>query len=72
MNSKIKIGPARLGPVKTAEKVLEEYAHRGIKACEIAFTYGVYIKNKEDAVKIGKKAKSLGITLSIHAPYWIN
>ncbi len=69
---KITIGPAGLGPVATAEKVLEEYASKGIKACEIAFTYGVYIKNKEDAIRIGKKAKSLGITLSIHAPYWIN
>ncbi len=72
MKPKIKIGPAGLGSVKTAEKVLEEYASKGIKACEIAFTYGVYIKDKQDAVKIGKKAKELGISLSIHAPYWIN
>ena len=43
-------GPAGLGPVKTAEKVLEEYAKLGLKACEIAFTYSVYIKNDEDAV----------------------
>lgn len=69
---KIKIGPAGLGGVKTAEQVLEEYALQGFKACEIAFTYSVYIKSEEDARAIGKKAKSLGISLSIHAPYFVN
>lgn len=68
----IKFGPAGLGPVKTAEAVLESYNSLGLRACEIAFTYSVYIKNKEDAVRIGKKAKNLGIALSIHAPYWVN
>lgn len=64
-------GPAGLGPVKTAGKVLEEYAKRGLGACEIAFTYSIYIK-KEEAVAIGNKAKELGIRLSIHAPYFVN
>ena len=68
----IKFGPAGLGPVKTAEKVLEQYYERGLKVCEIAFTYGAYIKNKSDAEKIKKKAKELGMELTIHAPYWIN
>lgn len=68
----IKFGPAGLGPVKTSEETLENYSKLGIKCCEIAFTYGVYIKTKEDAEKIGKKAKELGVDLSIHAPYWIN
>ena len=68
----VKFGPAGLGSVKDAEKVLEEYAQNGIKACEISFTYGVYIKTKEDAERIGEKAKKLGIKLSIHAQYWIN
>lgn len=68
----IHFGPAGLGPVKTAEKTLETYAKLGLRACEIAFTYSVYIKNKEDAIKIGKKAKELGIRLSIHAPYFVN
>ena len=44
----IKFGPAGLGPVKDAEKVLEQYRKFGFKICEIAFTYSVYIK-KEDA-----------------------
>lgn len=68
----IKVGPAGLGPIKTAEKVLEEYAKKGFRACEIAFTYSVYIKDKKDAERIGKKAEELGISLSIHAPYFVN
>jgi len=69
---KIKFGPAGLGPVKEAEERLEEYSRVGLEACEIAFTYGIYIKKKEDAERIGRKAKELGIELSIHAPYWLN
>jgi len=72
MKPQIKFGPAGLGPVKTAEKVLEQLYEQGIKACEIAFTYGVYIKNEEDARRIGNKAKELGISLSVHAPYFVN
>ena len=68
----VKFGPAGLGPMKTAEEVLEKYHAAGLKACEISFTYGVYIKNKGDAVRIGEKAKELGIDLSIHAPYYVN
>ena len=62
----IKVGPAGLGPVKTAMNVLEQYHKLGFRACEIAFTYGPYIKNESDAREIGKKAKELGIVLSIH------
>ena len=68
----IKFGPAGIGPVATAEKVLEQYHKKGLKVCEIAFTYSTYIKKKEDAERIGKKAEELGIDLSIHGPYWIN
>jgi deoxyribonuclease-4 len=68
----IKFGPAGIGAVKEAISNLEEYHKLGLRACEIAFTYGVYIKKKEDAEKIGKAAERLGIELSIHAPYWIN
>jgi len=67
----IKFGPAGLGPSESAEDVLEQYHKLGLKACEIAFTYSVYIK-PEDAERIGKKAKELGIELSIHAPYFVN
>ncbi len=67
----IRFGPAGLGPVKTAGKVLEEYHKKGLKACEIAFTYSIYIK-PEEASPIAKKAKESHIELSIHAPYWVN
>jgi deoxyribonuclease-4 len=45
-----------------------------LKACEIAFTYGVYIKEKQkkEIKEIRETAKKLDIRLSIHAPYWIN
>ncbi len=68
----IKFGPAGLGGVKDAISNLEVYNKLGLKACEIAFTYGVYIKRKEDALKIKKAAERFGIELSVHAPYWIN
>ena len=68
----IRFGPAGLGGVKEAEENLEKFSKLGLRACEIAFTYGIYIKNKQDAVRIGKKAKELDIKLSIHAPYWLN
>ena len=68
----VKFGPSGLGGVKDAISNLEKYKSLGLKACEIAFTHGVYIKEKEDALKIGKAAKKLGIQLTIHAHYWIN
>src|SRR3989344_7196494 len=68
----IRFGPAGMGGVDAAEDRLEYYSKKGLKACEIAFTYGVYIKSKEDAIRIGKKAKELDIELSIHAQYWVN
>ncbi len=68
----IRFGPAGLGRVKDAVFNLERYHKLELKACEITFTYSIYIKRKEDAVKIGKAAKKFGIKLSIHAPYWIN
>lgn len=67
----IRFGPAGLGPVKEALVRLEEYSKLGFKACEIAFTYGVYIKDK-DTKPIKEAANKLNINLSIHSPYWIN
>jgi len=69
---KIKFGPAGLGGVKDSVKNLEIYSKLDLNACEIAFTYGVYIKNKKDAEKIKDVAKKFKINLTIHAPYWIN
>jgi deoxyribonuclease IV len=67
----IKFGPAGIGPTKTAIEVLEQYHKLGLQACEIAFTYSVYIK-PIDAKIIGERAQELGIELSIHAPYFVN
>lgn len=65
-------GPSGLGGVKYAVENLEKYSKLGFKACEIAFTYGVYIKDEKDIKAIREAAKRLGIKLSIHAQYWIN
>lgn len=69
---KLKIGPAGIGPVKEVEKTFEGYKNSGMKCAEIPFTYGVYIKKKEDAKEVGKIAEKFEIELSVHAPYWIN
>lgn len=68
----VRFGPAGLGPVKGALDVLENYQRAGLRACEIAFTYQAYIKSEKDAREIGEKAKETGISLSVHAPYFVN
>lgn len=68
----IKFGPAGMGPVKEVEETFERYSKKGIKTCEIPFTYQVYIKKREDAIRVRRAAKKFGIKLTIHAPYWIN
>lgn len=64
-----------LGPGGTAGLGYTEglnYAKKlGLTALEVEFTYGVRMQDDE-AAKIGKLAKQLGISLSIHAPYYIN
>ncbi|MFH1823559.1 MAG: TIM barrel protein [archaeon] len=67
----IKFGPSGLGGAKEAINNLKKFHKAGLKACEVAFTYSVYL-NKEQAKEIGSKAKELGIQLTIHAQYWIN
>jgi len=67
----IRIGPAGIGGKKEAISNLEYYKKNNITATEVAFTYGIYLK-ENNAIKIGNKAKQLDIKLSVHAPYWIN
>ncbi|MFA6022495.1 MAG: TIM barrel protein [Candidatus Pacearchaeota archaeon] len=67
----ILFGPGGLGGVKEAIGNLEEYHKLGLRACEIEFVYGVYIKESETR-EIRETAEKLGIELSIHAHYWIN
>lgn len=68
----IEFGPAGIGPVKEAINNLKEYHKLGLRACEIAFTYGVYIKHENDIKEIKEAAEKSEIKLSVHAPYWIN
>jgi len=67
----VKFGPSGLGGKEDAISHLEVFAKKGLKACEVAFVYGVYL-DKKSAEEIGEKAKELDIRLSIHAPYYIN
>lgn len=65
----ILFGPA--GIRSPANEGLKEISKIGLNAAEIEFTYGVNMKN-ETAKEIGKIAKELNISLSVHAPYYIN
>ncbi len=68
----VRFGPSGIGGAKEAVDNLKHYKEHGLNAAEIEFTYGVYIKNNKDAAIIGQEARKLDITLSIHAPYYIN
>ncbi|MSS75091.1 endonuclease IV [Candidatus Pacearchaeota archaeon] len=72
MNKEVLFGPAGLGPTKSAIATLEAFHAQGLRACELAFTHGAYIKSETDARTIQKRAAELGIELSIHAPYYVN
>ena len=66
---KILIGPAGLGsPAVEGLKLIHSF---GLDAAEVEFVRGVYM-NIDTAKDIGETAKRLGISLSIHAPYYIN
>lgn len=52
-------------------KGLERTAELGIKAMEIEWVQQVP-KNVDQVRAVGKKAQELGITLTIHAPYYVN
>jgi deoxyribonuclease-4 len=66
----IKSGPGGFEGLGAIEG-LKRCAEMGLNACEVEFTYGVNMNN-EMADEVGKLAKSLNISLSIHAPYYIN
>jgi len=67
---KILLGPAGSSGLGN-EAGLNETKRLGLDAMEIEFTYGVKMKN-EEARRIGGIAKKLDISLSVHAPYYIN
>lgn len=65
----------RLGSGGTAglgyDLAIPKLAELGLSALEVEFTHGVHMKN-ETAKEIAKLAKKHNISLSIHAPYFIN
>lgn len=67
----IRFGPSGLGGVKEAGDNLKKFSNKGLTACEIAFTYGPYLSERE-AEEIGNNARKLDIKISIHASYWVN
>lgn len=68
---KISFGPSGIGSTDDVVKTIQRFYDEGLRAAEVAFVHGVYMK-KEDAEEIGKFVKKLDFKLSIHAPYYIN
>jgi deoxyribonuclease-4 len=52
-------------------KAITKAARMGLGCVEVAFTYGVRMK-PEEAEAVERLAREKGITLSVHAPYYIN
>jgi deoxyribonuclease-4 len=66
----IRIGPAGSEGKGNLEGV-KKVARMGLDCMEVEFTYGVRMRI-EDAERIGELARSKGIVLSVHAPYYVN
>ena len=66
----IKIGPAGSGGLGNL-KGIQKVARMKLDCMEVEFTYGVRM-SMQDARDVGALAKAKGITLSVHAPYYIN
>jgi len=68
----IRFGPAGIGGKDEVISNLNKFSKLGLKACEIAFTYGIYLRIPKLLHKIKEVSQKLDVKLSIHAPYWIN
>ena len=66
---KLEFGPGGTG--SPAAEGLREIKKRGLDCAEVEFTYGVNMTNGY-AEGVGRVAGELGLSLSIHAPYYIN
>lgn len=67
-----KVGTAGLpAGSKGSLDAIEKVKSLGLDAMEIEFVRGVYLTNSA-AETVGKKAKELGIALTVHAPYYVN
>ncbi|NPA80393.1 MAG: TIM barrel protein [Thermotogae bacterium] len=56
---------------RSTEDGLRRVAELGLDGMELEFVRGVRMK-EEKAKRVRETAESLGLTLSVHAPYWIN
>lgn len=71
---KIYLGPAGIPTVaedKTTEGGIRKVAELGLNAMEVEFVRNVYL-NQKKAEEIGNIADKLKISLTVHAPYFIN
>ena len=66
----IRIGPAGSAGLGNIEGI-KNIKKLGLDAMEVEFTYGVRMSD-DKAIEIGNLAKTLNISLSVHAPYYIN
>jgi deoxyribonuclease-4 len=67
---KILLGPAG-SPAKSTLEGLKTVHDLGLQAMEVAFTHGIHM-GLELARQIAEENKKYNISLSIHAPYYIN
>ena len=71
---KVKLGPAGI-PILCEKRDtvsgIERVSELGLQAMEVEFVHGIKM-SKKTARMVGEAAKEYGISLSIHAPYFIN
>ena len=70
MRAKILIGPGGTAGLGYDEG-LSRISSLGLNALEVELTHGVNMSNAT-AKKVGEIAKRFGVSLSVHAPYFIN
>ncbi|MEM5766063.1 MAG: TIM barrel protein [Candidatus Aenigmatarchaeota archaeon] len=71
---RIFLGPAGIPTVaedRTTEGGIRKISELGLNAMEVEFVKNIYM-NQKKAEEIGKIAKDYGISLTVHAPYFIN
>lgn len=71
MVKQLRIISGRAGTDGDTVKGIKKVAESGIGACELSFTHGVNMSVGK-AKQIGEEVKDLKLSLSIHAPYYIN
>jgi deoxyribonuclease-4 len=66
----IRVGPAGSGGLGNLEGI-RKAARMKLDCMEVEFTYGVRM-SEQDAREVGGLARTKSVTLSVHAPYYIN